>query len=105
LEPNIFSIGTTNNPATTNTTFIVNHDRIGSTMDVEISLFDTSGRQLWRHEESGVSTDGAYTVDWDLTVDNGNRLQTGVYIYRVGLSTDGSARAFKAKKLVVIGNK
>lgn len=105
LEPNIFSIGTTNNPATTNTTFIINHDRIGSTMDVEINLYDTSGRQLWRHEENGVSADGAYTVDWDLTVDSGNRLQTGVYIYRVGLSTDGSQRAYKAKKLIVIGNK
>ena len=104
LEPNIFSIGTTNNPARTSTTFIINHDRMGSTMDVEINLYDTSGRQLWRHEESGVSTDGAYTVDWDLTVDNGNRLQTGVYIYRVGLSTDGSSRAYKAKKLIVIGN-
>lgn len=104
LQPTLFSISCTDNPATTSTTFIINHDRAGSDMDVEISVFDMSGRMLWKHNESGVSTDGAYTVDWDLTLDGGAKLQTGVYLYRARVSCDGSNKASKAKKLIVIGN-
>lgn len=102
LNPQCFSIDCTRNPATTSTTFIVNHDRIGSTMLVELEIFDSSGRKLWHHAENGVSTDSAYTIDWDLTVDGGCHLQTGVYLYRVLISTDGSKKASKAKKLIIL---
>ena len=104
LQPTLFSVSCTDNPATTSTTFIISHDRTGSNVDVEIDIFDMSGRQLWRHCESGVSTDSAYTVDWDLTTDGGRRLQTGVYLYRARIGSDGSSKASKAKKLVIIGN-
>ena len=102
LSPRLFSVSCTQNPARTSTTFIISHDRTGCTVDVELDIFDTSGRQLWRHNESGVSTNGAYTLTWDLTVDGGQRLQTGVYLYRVSISSDGSKQVSKAKKLVVI---
>lgn len=105
LTPSLFSVSCTNNPATTSTTFIISHDRAGSTVNVGIDVFDMSGRLLWTHEESGVTTGNAYTVDWDLTVDGGQRLGTGVYIYRVRMSSDGSSQTSKAKKLIIIGNK
>ncbi len=104
LQPTLFGVSCTENPARTTTTFIVNHDRTGSAMDVEIEIFDMSGRLLWQHAETGVSTGDTYTVDWDLTVDGGRRLQTGVYLYRVLVSTDGSTQASKAKKLIIVGN-
>ena len=105
LSPQLLSVSCTDNPATTSTTFIICHDRTGSNLDVAIDVMDMSGRLLWTHEESGVSTGGAYTVDWDLTVDGGSRLGTGVYLYRVRMSSDGSPQTSKAKKLVIIGNK
>jgi len=98
-------VNCTTNPATTHTTFIISHDRSGSNVDVELEIFDMSGRLLWRHSESGESTGENYAIDWDLTTDGGQRLQTGVYLYRVLLSSDGSTQASKAKKLVIIGNK
>jgi hypothetical protein len=104
LEPTLFSVSCTDNPASTTTTFILNHDRRGCQVDVELEVFDLSGRLLWRHEETGVSTDNTYTMQWDLTVDGGQRLQTGVYLYRVLIGSDGSQKASKAKKLVIIGN-
>lgn len=104
LQPTLVDVNCTQNPATTQTTFIVTHDFIDSNMDVEIALFDMSGRELWRHSESGASLGGAYTVDWDLTVDGGRRLQTGVYLYRVRLGSGGGSMASKAKKLIIIGN-
>ena len=99
-----FSIGCTNNPARESTTFIISHDRSGAELGVIIDVFDVSGRLLWRHEESGVSDTGTYTVPWDLTIDGGSRLQTGVYLYRVHLTSEGATRISKAKKLIVVGN-
>ena len=104
LEPNILNVNCTHNPASTNTTFIIQHDRSGSPVDIDIDIFDLSGRLLWTHRESGMSTGATYTVDWNLTVDGGQRLQTGVYLYRARLACDGSSKASKAKKLVIIGN-
>ena len=104
LEPNLFSVDVSRNPATTTTTFIVNHDRIGSDMEVDIDVYDVSGRWLWSHSESGVNTSQAYTLDWDLTTGGGRKLQTGVYVYRVRIASGGSTRVSKAKKLIVVGN-
>ena len=103
VKPSL-SVACTKNPARESTTFVVAHDRMDSEVSVVIDVFDMSGRQLWRHEESGVSTGANYTVDWDLTVDGGMKLQTGVYLYRVHLTADGGTTISKAKKLVVIGN-
>jgi hypothetical protein len=105
LEPSIFSIGCTPNPAKTSATFMISHDRAGSQVDVQIEVFDTSGRYLWSHTETGVPTDQSYTVTWDLCTSGGHRLQTGVYLYRVLLSSDGSTQASQAKKLIIIRNK
>ena len=105
LTPKLFNVGVTKNPASTSTTFIINHDRVGTTMDVDIDVFDASGRLLWTHHESGVSTDGAYTSTWNLCTDSGQQLQTGVYLYRVRVACEGSSQASKANKLVVISNK
>ena len=105
LRPQLFNIGVTNNPARTSTTFIISHDRMENNMDVVIELFDAAGRQMWRHAESGVSATGNYTVDWDLSVDGGRPLQTGVYLYRVKVSSEGSSYVSKTKKLIVISNR
>jgi hypothetical protein len=102
LEPTLFSVDCTKNPATTTTTFIVTHDRAGSQVDIELDIYDTSGRQLWKHTETGLSSSQAYTIDWDLTTSGGHRLQTGVYLYRVLLSSDGSTQASKAKKIIIL---
>ena len=104
LQPTINSVAVSDNPASTSTTFIVSHNFGGNTMDIIIDVFDMSGRQLWRHSERGAQAGSVYTVQWNLTQDNGERLQTGVYLYRVRLASDGSSMASKAKKLVVINN-
>ena len=102
LEPRFFDVECTKNPASTTTSFRIVHDRVGSNMDVVLDVFDISGRHLWSYAEGGVSTDNTYTIDWDLSVDGGRHLQTGVYLYRVRISSDGSTYASKAKKLIVL---
>jgi len=105
LSPGTVSVDCTANPATTSTTFIITHDRAGSELDITLDVYDMAGRQLWRYEESGTSPNETYTFDWDLCVDGGRRLQTGVYLYRVTVGSDGSETQSKAKKLIIIGNK
>ena len=105
LEPHCFGVSCTKNPAVSETTFIISHDRTGSELDVELEVFDFAGRLLWRHHESGVPATGTYTLNWNLSTDGGSRLQTGVYLYRVRISSDGSSQASKAQKLIIIGNK
>lgn len=105
LAPEIYSVNVSENPAYTQTTFIVTHNYIGSNVEVDIEVFDMSGRLLWHHSESGISSGNALATNWDLTVDSGARLHTGVYLYRVRLSSDGSTKVSKAKKLVILDNK
>ena len=105
LEPYYFDVECTPNPARTQTTFRVIHDRIGSDMSIKLELYDTSGRQLWVHEEQGVASDNTYTYDWDLRVDGGRRLNTGLYVYRLSISSGGSSYVSKAKKLIILTNK
>ncbi len=104
LQPNCFSVECTRNPASTTTQFVINHDRTGSQMDVELEVFDASGRLLWRKGETGVATDHTYTLDWNLCTNSGSRLQTGVYLYRVLISSDGSKKASQAQKLIILKN-
>lgn len=105
LKPSLNDVNVSRNPATTTTTFIVSHNFGGSLMDVTIDVFDMSGRLLWTHAAKAVSTTGgAYTLEWNLTQENGGRLPTGVYLYRARIASDGSATASKAKKLIVINN-
>ena len=105
LQPNCLSVACTNNPATTTTTFIISHDRTGSEMDVEIDVFDFAGRQLWNHRETTVPSSGTHTVTWNLTLDGGAHLGTGVYLYRARISSDGSSAASKAQKLIILNDK
>ena len=101
LEPLFLDVECSPNPARIQTTFTIVHDRVGSQMDIMLDVYDTSGRHLWTHSENGVSTDNTYTINWDLTVDGGRRLQTGLYLYKLSLSTEGSSYATKTKKLII----
>ena len=101
LPPNIVDINAVQNPVQSTTSFIVTHNRPGSEFDIVIEIFDMSGRLL--HKITSPSTPGltTCTVPWDVTIANGKRLKTGVYLYRVNISCDGSRNVSKAKKLIV----
>ncbi|MBO7116820.1 MAG: type IX secretion system sortase PorU [Prevotella sp.] len=105
IAPSFFDVECTHNPATTTTGFRIIHDRIGSNLDVILDIFDMAGRHLWQHHEHGTPYDSSYIINWDLCVDGGRRLHTGVYLYRVRISSNGSSQTSKAKKLIIISNK
>ena len=104
-EPGSITIDCKRNPGSNLATFIITHDRVGTQLDVQLDLYDTSGRQLWRHRESGVASGNVYTMDWDVTISGGRPLMTGVYIYRITVSSDGGSEVSQAKKMIITGNK
>jgi len=104
-EPGSISIDCSRSAGSNNATFIITHDRVGTQLDVQLDLYDTSGRQLWRHRESGVASGHVYTMDWDLSISGGRPLMTGVYIYRITVSSDGGSEVSQAKKMIITGNK
>ena len=99
-----FNVICTKNPATTTTSFIINHDRSNTEVDVVVDIFDMSGRQLWKRVQTGIPTDGVVVIDWDLRIGGGSRLRTGVYIYRIQLSCNGGTSASCANKLIILSN-
>ena len=105
LEPLFIDVDCAPNPARDHTQFRVIHDRIETQMDVKLELFDTSGRHLWTRTETGVPANKVYTMNWDLRIDGGRQLGTGLYLYRVSISADGSTHVSKSKKLIVLTNR
>ena len=104
LAPLFLDVECSPNPARTNTSFRIIHDRIAAEMDVKLDVYDTSGRHLWTHSENGVTADNIFTVNWDLTVDGGRRLHTGLYLYKISISTGGSSYVSKTKKLIIFSH-
>ena len=102
MEPVFNAVDCSPNPATSTTTFRITHDRANSSMEVVIDVYDISGRHLWSHKESGTYSSNTLTIAWDLTTNSGSRLNTGVYLYRVQLSSEGSSYVSKANKLIIL---
>ena len=104
LKPTIYNVSATRNPASTSTTFIINHSFSGSNVDIILDVYDLNGRLLWTHSENTPTISGSCSVEWNLVQNNGYCVPTGVYLYRARVSCDGSGMASKARKLGVVRN-
>ncbi len=104
LKPRLYDITAMGNPAKVNTFFLLSHDRPDTPIEVEIKVYDLTGRPFWTHRETGSSEWlKKYAVEWDLRADNGMRLKPGVYIYQAIIKSGSSKEATKAKKIIILG--
>ena len=102
IQPNIVDVYATNNPARESTTFVVAHNFCGAELELVIDIMDTSGRLLWSTSERGIATTNTIAYKWNLTTDSGAKLNTGIYLYRIKLSSNGSSYASKTQKILII---
>lgn len=102
IQPNIVDVYATNNPARESTTFVVAHNFCGAELDLEIDIMDASGRLLWSASKREIATTNTMAYPWDLRTDSGAKLNTGIYLYRVKLSSNGNSYASKTQKLLII---
>jgi hypothetical protein len=103
-KPMIIDLIARENPARTNTYFLLEHDLPETQITVEIRVYDLTGRSVWAHSESGSSGFlKYYPVEWNLNNGAGNRVHPGIYVYRAAIRTATSREVTKAKKIIVLG--
>ena len=101
-KPTIVDLVAGPSPAFDHVNFMISHDLPESTVSVEIQVFDMVGRLQWKYTESGASNlFDSYTVRWNLTNGAGARLPSGIYVYRVIMSSNRSQEVSKSKKLII----
>lgn len=97
LAPQIFSVYNFPNPVKTQTSIIVNHDRPETILKTTIEIFDLSGRKIWSFSQSS-----ADSITWNLTGNDGLRVKSGIYLYRVSIKTSDSDVTSKTNKMLII---
>jgi len=103
-KPIILDLQANENPARTFTYFTLNHNLPETALDVEIGVYDLTGRTVWIHSEKGSSGFlKQYQIRWDLVNNAGNSVPKGIYIYRATVKTANSSETTKAKKIIVLG--
>ncbi len=100
LRPSITSVTLSNNPASTSTTFIISYDRPSTETTFTIDVYNIWGQHCWTHTETA-TTNGYHTITWDLSTNGGVALQTGLYIYKVAISCEGTSETTKKQKMII----
>lgn len=97
LAPEIFDISNYPNPVKTYTNIAVNYDRPETILDTRVEIFDVSGRKVWSFTQTN-----ADEIKWDVTSMEGVKVKTGIYLYRVTVTTGDKEVHSGMKKMVVI---
>ena len=101
LRPKLNSVTLSDNPASTSTTFIISYDRPNSETTFTIDVYNLQGQRCWTHTEKATSANGYHTISWDLAANSGVALQSGLYVYEVAISCNGSRETVKKQKLII----
>lgn len=96
-EPNIYDIKVTPNPVKEgNATFYVYHDMEGSNATTTIDIIDPMGRVMASREWNQPLGYSPSVYSWQIT-----GMSTGLYLYRVRVSCNGSSFVSQTKKLIL----
>lgn len=98
LTPVIFSVHNYPNPVKNRTNIVVSHDRPETILSTKVEIFDLTGRKIWNFSQST-----ADNIAWDLTTNDGYKVNTGIYLYRVSIKTADSELTSKTNKMLIVG--
>jgi len=76
---------------------VVEHDRPETILNTTIDIFDLSGRRIWSFNQSN-----ADEVSWNLIGNDGIKVKSGIYLYRVSINTNNSDIESKTNKILII---
>ena len=91
------------NPFKEYTNFYFQHNRAGEILEVELQIFDLSGRMVASIKEN--KYDEGYRVgpiNWDGTTNSGEKLGAGIYVYRFNVKAEDGTLESKAEKLIIL---
>ena len=91
------------NPFTNTTNFIFEHNHPDEELTVKLFIYNTAGG-LVKNLEQVFTPVGSRSseISWDGTDNNGSRLPSGVYVYRLNISTKDGFNSSAYQKLVIV---
>ncbi len=92
--PNDFELGQ-NYPNPFNSSTIIQFS-IEKKSDVKLSIYNTLGRKIITVLDSYLSA-GRYSVEWDGSRKNGDKVASGIYFYRLSVNSQ-----IKSKKMLLL---
>lgn len=91
------------NPFRDKTNFVFEHNHPDEDLTAEINIYTTSGVFVRKLVQEFISTGSrSMEVTWDGTDDNGAKLPSGVYIYKMKISTEQRVETTAYQKLVIV---
>lgn len=92
------------NPFTGSTTFHFDHNRAGDDLDAMVQVYTISGILVKTiHTNYHSSSAHIGDIHWDGKDDFGDKIGTGVYVYKVSLRSEGSGgQTYQYQKLVLL---
>lgn len=91
------------NPFSTNTTFMFDHNRPYTAMNVQVQIFTVSGKLIKTLSDRLTPTGNHFdNLRWDGLDDFGDKIGKGVYVYKLRVQTDDGEYADKFEKLVIL---
>ena len=99
----IKNLGNYPNPFNNFTHFVFEHNHPLEELKVQIEIYNTSG-ELVRNINQEFTPEGSWSNDitWDGTDDHGAQLASGVYVYRLNITTDRGFISSAYQKLVIV---
>ena len=91
------------NPFTDQTRFVFEHNHPDENLRAQILIYNTAGALVRTIDQSFMAS-GSRSIEmtWDGTSNNGAKLPSGIYVYRINISTDKGIQATAYQKLVLI---
>lgn len=90
------------NPFNNTTHFVFEHNHPAEELNIKLMIYDAAGRTV-KEIDQKFTPSGSRTneITWDGTDESGTRLPSGVYVYRMMLSTEQGFKSTAYQKLVI----
>lgn len=90
------------NPVAGEAYFSFGHNQVGNNMDVEICIFDVTGRLVTTIKEQVLGTSTrSNPIYWNGCANNGSKLSKGLYIYSIIANNEQGEQAVITSKLII----
>ncbi len=99
----IENLGNYPNPFSNFTRFVFEHNHPDEELDVKINIYNAAGAQV-RGIEQQFTPSGSRSAEitWDGTTDNGEILPSGMYVYRLMITTSKGYHSSAYQKMVIV---
>jgi 5-hydroxyisourate hydrolase-like protein (transthyretin family) len=99
----IQDLGNYPNPFSNTTTFVFEHNHPNEALDVQLEIYGVSGALVKSINDNITPTDSRTSqITWDGRDNNGILLPSGVYIYRLNMTTSQGFKSSAYQKLVIV---